>query len=125
MPFANAFRNGEMSVDNANLSKSLWTYAVKASANTRNRCFNRRLDKTDFDAKTNKRPNVSNMHTFGQTCFALINSHKKTEPKGRKKVFLWVMTQAALPILSTSLTKKPSNESDGGISMSIIQMSQN
>ena len=73
---------------NANLPKSLWTYAVKASAYIRNRCFNRRLGKTAFEAMTNKKPNVSNMHTLGQTCFTLINNPKKLDPRAEKGIFV-------------------------------------
>ena len=74
---------------NANLPKSLWTYAVKASAYIRNRCFNRRLGKTAFEAMTHKKPNVSNMHTFGQTCFALIDNPKKLDPpRAEKGIFV-------------------------------------
>ena len=73
---------------NANLPKSRCTYAFKASAYIRNRIFNRRLGKTAFEAMTNKKPNVSNMHTFGQTCFALINNPKKLDPRAEKGIFV-------------------------------------
>lgn len=38
----------------AYLPKTLWTYAVMASAYIRNRCFNSRLGKTPFEALTGK-----------------------------------------------------------------------
>ena len=36
----------------ANVQKSMWTYAVMAAAYIRNRCFNVRLGKTPYEAFT-------------------------------------------------------------------------
>ena len=45
----------------------------------------RSLGKTAFEAMT-KRPNVSYLHTFDQTCFALINNPKKLEPRAERGI---------------------------------------
>ena len=60
----------------SDLPKNLWTYAVMASVYIRNRCYNPRLDKTPFEAFTGIKPNLSNMHPFGTSCYAYIEEHK-------------------------------------------------
>ena len=70
----------------ANLPKTLWTYAVMASAYIRNRCFNSRLGKTPFEALTGKRPNLGNMHVFGSTCFAYVQNAKKLDARSKRGI---------------------------------------
>ena len=72
----------------ANLPKTLWTYAVIASAYIRNRCFNSRLGKTPFEALTGKRPNLGNMHVFGSTCFAYVQNAKKLDARSKRGIFV-------------------------------------
>ena len=72
----------------AELPKFLWTYAVMAAAYIRNRCFNPRTEKTGFDLFTHKKPNVSNMHTFGSVFYAYVQNKKKLDARGEKGVFV-------------------------------------
>ena len=60
----------------AKLSKPFWTYAVKAAAYIRNRCYNSRIAKTPYKMFTGKIPNISNMHIFGTKCFAYVQDKK-------------------------------------------------
>ena len=70
------------------LPKKLWNYAVRISAHIRNRCFNRRTEKTPFEMFTLKKPDISNMHIFGSTCFAYIQNPSKLEPRSEKGIFI-------------------------------------
>ena len=70
------------------LPKELWTYAVMASAYIRNRCFNARLGKTPFEALIGKRPDISNMHVFGSTCYAYVQNAKKLEARSKEGIFV-------------------------------------
>ena len=72
----------------AKLPKFLWTYAVYTSVYIRNRCLNRRLGITPFEALTGKKPNLSKMHIFGTNCFAYVQNRTKLEPRCEKGVFL-------------------------------------
>ena len=51
------------------LPKSLWPYAIMTAAYVRNRCYQQRLKNTAYFAFTGSKPNISNMHPFGTTCF--------------------------------------------------------
>ena len=70
------------------LPKFMWTYAVMASSYIRNRCFNSRLGKTPFQAMTGRKPNLSNMQTFGESCFAFNQNPKKLAPRSEKGIFV-------------------------------------
>ena len=70
------------------LPKSLWTYAVMTAAYIKNRCFNSRLGKTPYEALIGKRPDLSNMHIFGSTCFAYVQNAKKLEARSKEGVFV-------------------------------------
>ena len=72
----------------AKLPKYLWTYAVMTSVYIRNRCFNSRLGKTPFEALVGKKPNLSNRHVFGSTCYAYVLNAKKLDNRGRKGIFV-------------------------------------
>ena len=48
----------------AQLPRNLWSYAVRASAYIRNRCFNKRTGMTPYECFIGNRPNVSNMFFF-------------------------------------------------------------
>ena len=70
------------------LPKSLWMYAVMTAAYIKNRCFNSRLGKTPYEALIGKRPDLSNMHIFGSTCFAYVQNAKKLEARSKEGVFV-------------------------------------
>lgn len=72
----------------AKLQKSLWHYAVLTSAYIRNRCYNRRLRTTPFEAMTGKKPNIAHMHVFGETCFALKQNPKKLDSRSERGIFI-------------------------------------
>ena len=72
----------------ANLPKNMWSYALKTAAYIRNRCLNKNIGKTPFEAVTKKRPNIKNMHIFGQTCYAFVNNPKKLDNRSRKGIFV-------------------------------------
>ena len=73
----------------AKLDKSLWPYAVYTAAYTRNRCFNRRLKKTPFEALTGKKPNLANMRKFGSECYAYNEDVRtKLDVKCTKGIFV-------------------------------------
>ncbi len=74
---------------NSKLPKSLWTYAVMASAFIRNRCYNQRTGQTPYYLLTNKRPDVSKMQIFGSVCYAYENEPKsKLDPRSRQGLFV-------------------------------------
>lgn len=72
----------------AELPKSLWGYAVKASAYIRNRCYNNRTKGTAYESFTKNKPNISNMHTFGSKCFSLVQDKKKLDPRSVEGIFV-------------------------------------
>ena len=72
----------------AKLQKSMWPYAVMAAAYIRNRCFSVRLGKTPYEALTGSKPNLSNMHIFGCTCYAYTQNAKKLDPRSKKGIFV-------------------------------------
>ena len=78
----------------AGLPKKLWTYAVKASAYIRNRCYNPRLGKTPFEALTGEKPNLANMHTFGTICYAYLQNKKKLDARCEKGIFVGYDSQS-------------------------------
>ena len=69
-------------------SKSFWAYAVMTAAYIKNRCFNPRLGKTPYEALIGKRPDLSNMHIFGSTCYAYVQNAKKLEARSKKGAFV-------------------------------------
>ena len=70
------------------LNKSFWAYAVMTAAYIKNRCFNPRLGKTPYEALIGKRPDLSNMHIFGSTCYAYVQNAKKLEARSKKGAFV-------------------------------------
>ena len=68
------------------LPKSLWTYATMAAVYIRNRCFNKRLGKTPYEALVGKKPNLSNMHSFGSECYAYVQNVKKLDARSKKGI---------------------------------------
>ena len=72
----------------AKLPKELWTYAVMTAAYIRNRCYNSRIEQTPFYLFTGRKPNVSNMHVFGTTCFAYEQNKTKLDARCREGIFV-------------------------------------
>lgn len=72
----------------AELPKTLWAYAVKASVYIRNRCYNNRIKMTPFEAFTSKKPNLGNMQVFGAKCFAYIQDKKKLDDRSEQGIFV-------------------------------------
>ena len=78
----------------AKLPKSLWTYAVKASAYIRNRCYNSRTGKTPYEMMTSLKPNLSNMHVFGTVCYGYVQNKKKLDARSQQGIFLGYDTES-------------------------------
>ena len=72
----------------SNLPKYLWSYAVKVASYIRNRCYNPRTGKTPYESLTGLKPNLSNMHIFGCTCFAYVQDKKKLDPRSKEGIFV-------------------------------------
>ena len=72
----------------AKLPKTMWSYALKAAAYIRNRCLNKRIGMTPFEAVTKRKPNLKHMHVFGQTCFAFVNNPKKLDDRAKRGIFV-------------------------------------
>ena len=70
------------------LPKYLWSYAVKAAAYIRNRCYNNRTKMTAYESLTTKKPNIGNMHVFGEKCFAYVQQKKKLDPRSEEGIFV-------------------------------------
>ena len=72
----------------ANLPKELWPYAAKYAVYIRNRCFSRRLNMTPYEAFTGRKPNIGNMHIFGETCFSYEQEKKKLDDRCKEGKFI-------------------------------------
>ena len=72
----------------ASLPKNMWSYALKAAAYIRNRCLNKRIGQTPFEAITKRKPNIKNMQTFGQVCLVIVNNPKKLDDRAEKGIFV-------------------------------------
>ena len=72
----------------AQLPKQLWNHAVRTAMYIRNRCYNPRIGMTAFEAITSRKPNLSNMHTFGAPCHAYIQDKKKLDPRSKPGIFI-------------------------------------
>ena len=71
------------------LPKPMWPYAVMAAAYVRNRCYQQRLKQTAYFALTGNKPDVSNMHPFGSTCFVYEVNHKsKLDARSKQGIFV-------------------------------------
>ena len=76
------FEMGRCLLKQGNVSKEFWPYAVMLAAYIRNRCYNKRLQKTPYHAMTVKKPNISNMRIFGAEC---VSSRSKLGDTRRYK----------------------------------------
>lgn len=72
----------------ADLPKFLWSYAVRASAYIRNRCFNNRLRKTPYEAFTSRKPDVRNLHIFGSRCHAYVQNKQKLDARSQPGIYI-------------------------------------
>lgn len=72
----------------ADLPKKLWNYAVRNASYTRNRCYNRRTGKTPYEMFTLAKPDISNLHVFGSTCFAYVQNKQKLDPRSEEGLFI-------------------------------------
>ena len=70
------------------LPKFMWSYAVMTACYIRNRCLNKAIGKTPYEIVSKKKPNLQNMHIFGQTCYALIQNPKKLDDRSMKGIFV-------------------------------------
>ena len=70
------------------LSKSLWTYAVMASAHIRNRMYCQRIKDTPYHLLTGKKPAISKLHLFGSVCYAYEQEKKKLDPRCSEGLFV-------------------------------------
>ena len=59
-----------------------------AAAYIRNRCYNTCLQKTPYNAMTGKKPNLSNMRTFGSKCCAYKQKISKLNDTCTEEIFL-------------------------------------
>ena len=71
----------------ANLPKTLWSYAAMCAAYIRNRYYNHRLQKTPYEAFKGQKPNLKNMHIFGTVCYSYVQDKKKLDPRANKGIF--------------------------------------
>ena len=72
----------------ASLPKTMWTYAVKTAVYIRNRSFNPHTGKTLYEVFTGKKPNLSNMHIFGDSCHTYIQIKKILDPHNEQGIFV-------------------------------------
>ena len=82
------FEMGRCMLIEANLSKSMWLYAVMQTAYIRNRCYNNRLKQTPYFALTGRKPNLSKMRVFGTECYAYEHDKQKLDPRCTKGIFV-------------------------------------
>ena len=72
----------------AQLPKEMWTHAVSVATYIRNRCYSPRTGRTPFELLTGKKPDLSNMHTFGSVCYAYEQNKTKLDARCKKGVFV-------------------------------------
>ena len=75
------FEMGRCLLTQGNINKESWPYAVMAAAHIRNRCYNKRLQRTPYQAMTGRKPNLANMETFGSECFAYKQKRSKLDDR--------------------------------------------
>ena len=63
------------------VSKHLWTYALRNSDYIRNRCFQQCINSTPYELFVGKRPNLSNLVTFGTPCFVYVEDKRKLDDR--------------------------------------------
>lgn len=72
----------------ANLPQKLWNYAVRNASYVRNRCINKRTGKTPYEMFKSVKPDISNLHIFGSTCFGYVQNKKKLDPRSEEGLFV-------------------------------------
>ncbi|XP_067949474.1 uncharacterized protein [Watersipora subatra] len=80
-------------LSDANLSKNLWTYAVRHAQYLRNRSYQRRTNKTAYELLTNHKPDMRLIYTFGAPCTYYNEGHKlKLDARGYEGIYLGINT---------------------------------
>ena len=82
------FESARAMLHESGISKVYWPYAALTAVHARNRCYNNRLKKTPYEAATGKKPDLSNLHIFGSTCYAYVHDRKKLDARARRAKFL-------------------------------------
>ena len=72
----------------AGLPKSLWLYELKMSAYIRNKWFNNRTGSTPYETLIGRKPNFSDLHAFGDMCYAYQRHGNKLDARSSKEIFL-------------------------------------
>ena len=70
------------------LPKFLWNHALRTAAYIRNRSYSKRLGSTPYEAFTQRRPNIKNMHPFGTACYAYKQDKRKLDPRAEAGRFI-------------------------------------
>ena len=82
------FKMGKCLLKQGSIRKEFWPYAVMAAAYIRNRCYSKHLQKTPYHAMTERKPNLSNMRTFGSECFGYKEKRSKLDDRCTKGIFV-------------------------------------
>ena len=72
----------------AELPKTLWTYALKTAAQILNRSVNSKTGVTPLEILRGRRPNLSSMQTFGTKCYAYGKEAGKREDNCKEGIFV-------------------------------------
>ena len=72
----------------SDLPKSIWTYALRNSDYTRNRCYQKRTGSTPYELFIGKRPNLESMVAFGTPCYVLVENTKKLDDRSEPGYFV-------------------------------------
>ena len=70
------------------LPKTLWVYALMASAYIRNCYYNKNTRKAPMESFTSSKPNLNKMRIFGTTCFCYVQNKMKLDPCCQKSIFV-------------------------------------
>ena len=114
------------------LEKCFWNFAVEYCAFVRNRLPCQPHGQTPFEAVFGQKPDVSNMHIFGESCYVLKNPSEvtgKLEAKSKFGVFVGIepgtkdtcrIWSGGKVVLSRNVTflgivEAPSAETDGTV----------
>lgn len=75
------FEMGRCMLIESQLPKPLWNYAIQQAALVRNRCFNKRTEKTAYQMLTGKKPDISKIQKFGSVCYTYKQDKGKLDSK--------------------------------------------
>lgn len=77
-------------LNRAKLPQTLWPEAVATSTYVANRCISKLRPHTPYELWFGKRPNVGNLHVFGQQAAVLIPDSKRSKFDTRGKLMIFV-----------------------------------